>query len=186
MKKRFTEAQIVGFLREADAGVPVKDLCRKHGFSDASYYLWSRRSTRHWPHVIRPPAGAARSARACSRAAAFRRAQCVADSANPLLLPTLSCRLAAPCRLDRRLRPSLEEGTLTKEQVTVTITRVLSIAAALTAIAVGTAVAQGPDPLLGTLQAERGEIEGTFHERNDRVQGGPADTLKGTRRPGRH
>ena len=40
MKKRFTEAQIVGFLREADAGVPVKDLCRKHGFSEASYYLW--------------------------------------------------------------------------------------------------------------------------------------------------
>ena len=40
MKKRFTEAQIVGFLREADAGVPVKDLCRKHGFSEGSYYLW--------------------------------------------------------------------------------------------------------------------------------------------------
>jgi putative transposase len=40
MKKRFTEAQIVGFLREADAGIPVKELCRKHGFSDASYYLW--------------------------------------------------------------------------------------------------------------------------------------------------
>ncbi len=40
MKKRFTEAQIVGFRREVDAGVPVKDLCRKHGFSEASYYLW--------------------------------------------------------------------------------------------------------------------------------------------------
>jgi len=40
MKKRFTEAQIVGFLREAEAGVTVKDLCRKHGFSEASYYLW--------------------------------------------------------------------------------------------------------------------------------------------------
>ena len=40
MKKRFTEAQIVGFLREADAGVKVKDLCRRHGFSEASYYLW--------------------------------------------------------------------------------------------------------------------------------------------------
>lgn len=40
MKKRFTETQIVGFLREADAGVPVKDLCRKHGFSLGSYYLW--------------------------------------------------------------------------------------------------------------------------------------------------
>lgn len=40
MKKRFTEAQLVGFLREADAGVPVKDLCRKHGFSESSYFLW--------------------------------------------------------------------------------------------------------------------------------------------------
>ena len=40
MKKRFTEAQIVGFLLEADAGLPVKDLCRRHGFSEGSYYLW--------------------------------------------------------------------------------------------------------------------------------------------------
>jgi putative transposase len=40
MKKRFTQTQIAWFLREADAGVPVKDLCRRHGFSDASYYLW--------------------------------------------------------------------------------------------------------------------------------------------------
>ena len=40
MKKRFTEEQIMGFLREADAGVAVKDLCRRHGFSEASYYLW--------------------------------------------------------------------------------------------------------------------------------------------------
>ena len=40
MKKRFSEEQIIGFLREADKGVAVKELCRKHGFSDASYYLW--------------------------------------------------------------------------------------------------------------------------------------------------
>ena len=40
MKKRFTEEQIIGFLNEADAGVPVKDLCRKHGFSDAAFYGW--------------------------------------------------------------------------------------------------------------------------------------------------
>ena len=40
MKKRFTEEQIIGFLREADAGMPIKELCRKHGFSEASYYLW--------------------------------------------------------------------------------------------------------------------------------------------------
>jgi hypothetical protein len=32
MKKRFTEAQIVRFLREADAGVAIKDLCRSTGF----------------------------------------------------------------------------------------------------------------------------------------------------------
>lgn len=40
MKKRFTEEQIIGFLEEADAGLPVAELCRKHGFSDASYYKW--------------------------------------------------------------------------------------------------------------------------------------------------
>lgn len=40
MKKRYTEEQIIGFLREADAGIPVKKLCRRHGFSKASYYLW--------------------------------------------------------------------------------------------------------------------------------------------------
>ena len=33
MKKCFTEAQVVGFLCEADAGVPIKNLCRKHGFA---------------------------------------------------------------------------------------------------------------------------------------------------------
>ena len=33
MKKRFTEEQIIGFLREAE-------LCRRHGFSEARYYLW--------------------------------------------------------------------------------------------------------------------------------------------------
>ena len=40
MKKRFSEEQIIGFLREADAGLAVKELCRRHGFSEASYYLW--------------------------------------------------------------------------------------------------------------------------------------------------
>ncbi len=39
MRKRFSEEQIIGFLSEAEAGVAVKDLCRRHGFSEASYYL---------------------------------------------------------------------------------------------------------------------------------------------------
>jgi putative transposase len=37
---RFTETQIVSILKEADAGAKVKDLCRKHGVSDATYYKW--------------------------------------------------------------------------------------------------------------------------------------------------
>ena len=40
MKKRFTEEQIFGFLREAEAGLAVAELYRRHGFSEASYYLW--------------------------------------------------------------------------------------------------------------------------------------------------
>jgi putative transposase len=39
-KSRFTETQIVSILKEADAGLKVKDLCRKHGISDATYYKW--------------------------------------------------------------------------------------------------------------------------------------------------
>jgi putative transposase len=38
-KKRFTEKKAIGFLREVQAGMPFKDLCRKHGFSEASFYL---------------------------------------------------------------------------------------------------------------------------------------------------
>ena len=40
MKKRFSEEQIIGFLREAEAGLAVKELCRRHGLPEASYHLW--------------------------------------------------------------------------------------------------------------------------------------------------
>ena len=40
MKKRYSEEQIIGFLKEAESGVSVKDLCRRHGFSEASFYAW--------------------------------------------------------------------------------------------------------------------------------------------------
>ena len=39
-KSRFTESQIVAILKEADAGLKVSDVCRKHGISDATYYKW--------------------------------------------------------------------------------------------------------------------------------------------------
>ena len=39
-RSRFTETQIVAILKEADAGMPVKEVCRKHGISDATYYNW--------------------------------------------------------------------------------------------------------------------------------------------------
>ena len=39
-RSRFTETQIISILKEADAGVLVKDICRKHGISDATYYNW--------------------------------------------------------------------------------------------------------------------------------------------------
>jgi len=37
---RYTEAQIIAILRQAEGGVPVSELCREHGMSDASFYKW--------------------------------------------------------------------------------------------------------------------------------------------------
>lgn len=39
-KSRFTETQIVSILKQADAGMPVKDVCRQAGISMATYYQW--------------------------------------------------------------------------------------------------------------------------------------------------
>ena len=37
---KYSEEQIIGFLKQVEAGVPVKDVCRKGGFSDATFYKW--------------------------------------------------------------------------------------------------------------------------------------------------
>jgi putative transposase len=39
-RSKYSESQIVGILKEADAGVMVKEICRKYGISDATYYKW--------------------------------------------------------------------------------------------------------------------------------------------------
>ena len=39
-RNRFTDEQIIGILKEHEAGTPVAELCRKHGVSDASIYKW--------------------------------------------------------------------------------------------------------------------------------------------------
>ncbi len=40
MKKRHTEEQIIAILQEADSGVKISELCRKHGITSATYYKW--------------------------------------------------------------------------------------------------------------------------------------------------
>ena len=40
---RFSDAQIMGILRQAESGVPVSELCREHGMSSASFYKWRSR-----------------------------------------------------------------------------------------------------------------------------------------------
>ncbi|CAN1533399.1 Transposase IS3/IS911family [Caulobacteraceae bacterium] len=42
-RSRFTEEQIIGILREQETGVPVADLCRKHGLSSPTFYKWKAR-----------------------------------------------------------------------------------------------------------------------------------------------
>ena len=43
MKKRFSEEQIISILKEAEAGLAVKELCRKYNISDATFYTWRKK-----------------------------------------------------------------------------------------------------------------------------------------------
>ena len=42
-KSRFTENQIIGVLKEHQAGIPTAELCRKHGITEATFYNWRSR-----------------------------------------------------------------------------------------------------------------------------------------------
>lgn len=43
MRKRHTEEQIIGILKEADAGLKTEELCRKHGISNTTFYKWKNK-----------------------------------------------------------------------------------------------------------------------------------------------
>ncbi len=43
MKKRFSDEQIISILREAEAGVSARELCRKHAISYATFYTWRKK-----------------------------------------------------------------------------------------------------------------------------------------------
>jgi putative transposase len=43
MKKRFSDEQIISILREAEAGVSLRELCRKHAIYDATFYTWRKK-----------------------------------------------------------------------------------------------------------------------------------------------
>lgn len=43
MKKRFSDEQIISILREAEAGVSARELCRRHAISDATFYTWRKK-----------------------------------------------------------------------------------------------------------------------------------------------
>ncbi|WP_167828619.1 transposase [Vibrio diazotrophicus] len=46
MKKQFNEQQIITILKVADAGIPARELCRKYGFSDTTFYTWRKKIRR--------------------------------------------------------------------------------------------------------------------------------------------
>ncbi len=51
MKKRFSDEQIISILREAEAGVSARELCRKHAISDATFYTWRKYGGMEVPEV---------------------------------------------------------------------------------------------------------------------------------------
>jgi transposase-like protein len=51
-KGRFSEEQIINVLKEHQAGIPVVELCRKHGIRDATFYTWRTRNSPSSPRAV--------------------------------------------------------------------------------------------------------------------------------------
>ncbi len=60
-KSKYTDEQIIGFLKQAEAGVPVKDLCCRDGFSDATFCEWQARCEGWGGQTCPMPSGCVRS-----------------------------------------------------------------------------------------------------------------------------
>lgn len=43
MKKRFTEEEVIGILREAESGVQIREVCRRHNITEQTFFRWRRR-----------------------------------------------------------------------------------------------------------------------------------------------
>ena len=66
-RSRFTETQIVSILKEVDAGRKVKEICRRHGISDATYYNWKSRYGGMSASELKRLKASSRSTRRCMR-----------------------------------------------------------------------------------------------------------------------
>ena len=87
MKKRYSDEQIVGFLREAESGVSLKDLCWRHGISPASFYTWRNKfAGLQIPDLKRLKTLEAGNARLKKRLAEALLEQEVTDSADAWIL----------------------------------------------------------------------------------------------------
>ena len=58
-RKQFSGEQIIGILKEAEAGAVVTELCRRHGLSSATYYAW-KASSAVWRYLMRSGCGRSR------------------------------------------------------------------------------------------------------------------------------
>ena len=110
-KSRFTEHQIVSILNEAETGVSVKDVCRKHGISPPTYYKWK---SKYGGLIDRGPhaRGVVRLVRSMAEAGSAR---CVLGNHEFNAIPY---HTRDPRQPEQHLRPHTERNTDPRPLVT--------------------------------------------------------------------